>query len=84
MVAALVPFLVATTAVGAVGSIAALASGPGKPPSPARAPTRDDVAGDVRTQDALARRRGSAADVMLGPSAGEATGGAGPKVLTGE
>lgn len=64
----------------AVGS---LISGPGKPPVPIAPPTRDDAAAETARDDEIRRRRGAAADMLLGPAAGEASGVT-AKVLTGE
>jgi hypothetical protein len=69
---------------GAAGTAAAsaLKSKP-KPIMAPRPATRDDAAADVARADEIRRRRGSAADILLGPAAGEATGMT-AKTLTGE
>lgn len=65
-----------------VTAAAGLFKGPARPLAALPSPTRDDAAVEMARDDEIRRRRGSAADIMLGPAAGEARTTA--KVLTGE
>lgn len=63
-------------------SVAGLFKGPPKPQAALPNPTRDDAAAATAREDEVRKRRGSAADMLLGPAAGEAS--TTKKVLTGE
>jgi hypothetical protein len=69
---------------GAAGTVASgVLSKKPKAQEVARPVTRDDAAAAVARDDEVRRRRGSAADILLGPAAGEAQGIT-AKMLTGE
>ena len=56
---------------------------PADPPSPLPIPTRDDAAAATQRDDELRRRRGTAADQLLGPAGAEAPT-VSAKTLTGQ
>lgn len=60
-----------------------LISKPPKPPAPLPAPTRDDAAAAAMADDRLRKRRGAAADMLLGPAGAEPSQTF-AKALTGE
>lgn len=69
------PFIMAAaTVVGAGVSVASALSGPAqaKTTQPLLTPTRDDTQKIIDQQDALARRKGAAADILTGSSGAEA------------
>lgn len=87
MAAKLVPLLIAAGTAAATTAISASAArrsaAQQKLALPLPTATRDDVRARVDRQDELRRRKGTSADILLGPAAGEATN-ISPKVLTGE
>ena len=54
------------------GALSAIFDGPPTAPEPTPTPTRDDTAKLVAKNDALARRKGAAADILTGASGAEA------------
>jgi hypothetical protein len=69
--------------IGAAAAGVKALTGGKKPPAPVAPVSRDDAAAEAARDDEIRRRRGSAADTILGPAAGEAQGVT-VKTLTGE
>ncbi len=72
---------------GPLNFVKSIFSGPKKPDIPAPLPvaTRDDAAAQVAQDDAIRRRRGTAANMLVAAGSGEAAAGAtATKTLTGQ
>ena len=84
MAPALVPLGIALVGSAAVAAaVSRSAAKATQPLAPLPTATRDDARANIDRADALRRRRGTSADILLGASAGEVMG-VNTKVLTGE
>lgn len=72
--ALLVPFLIASTVVGAAGVASSLLSKPKQVAAPV-VPTRNAAAERAQTEDRVSRRRGVAANLILGAQGAESSAG---------
>ena len=79
--AQVIPALIATVA--SIGAAKLLGGGSARQIVPLPDATRDDAAATVAANDALARRRGGAADILTGSSGATAAGSSIGKFVAG-
>lgn len=72
--AVLLPLMIATTAIGAVGTAATLLSKPKQVQAPT-VPTRNMAQEAAQREDRVSRRRGVAANLLLGAQGAESSAG---------